>query len=321
VLAWLRFEEKMDLKSLKSAYRALKASTALQASLFLALTVATTTVPAQAFVGRLGAHSVSTIKHWQARQSGNRSTHHLRRHALSRLLRHSSKVAHLSRRNKGKVAVGSGRSYMWSAPELQTDDLSEATRDSLKTAFNRGAASQYSPADMVDSGVFVKCPMHGGVFKRRGNIKYIILHSTETARAADAQRVIRSWSNRGLRHPGAQFVVDRDGVVYCTADPAYGTSHVDEHRTKFGVNNDNSVGIEMVRTGDQDYTAEQMQSISCLVSYLQQRYSVDDAHIYGHGKVQPSDRSDPVNFNWQAFAADKDSLRGTAYNTALHIGM
>jgi N-acetyl-anhydromuramyl-L-alanine amidase AmpD len=163
--------------------------------------------------------------------------------------------------------------------------------------------------------------MHGGVFKRRGNIKYIILHSTETARAADAQRVIRSWSNRGLRHPGAQFVVDRDGVIYCTADPTYGTSHVDEHRTKFGVNNDNSVGIEMVRTGDQDYTAEQMQSISCLVSYLQQRYSVDDAHIFGHGKVQPSDRSDPVNFNWQAFAADKDSLRGTAYNTALHLGM
>jgi N-acetyl-anhydromuramyl-L-alanine amidase AmpD len=80
-----------------------------------------------------------------------------------------------------------------------------------------------------------------------------------------------------------------------------------------GVNNDNSIGIEIVRAGTQEYSTAQMSSVVCLVRYLQDRFEVADNHIYGHGQVQPSDRSDPVNFNWQAFGADKQILTRTAY--------
>jgi N-acetyl-anhydromuramyl-L-alanine amidase AmpD len=71
----------------------------------------------------------------------------------------------------------------------------------------------------------------------------------------------------------------------------------------------------MVRTGTQEYSAAQMQSVVCLVRYLQERFQVTDNHVLGHGQVQPSDRSDPVNFNWQAFASDKEMLTRTAFAT------
>jgi len=289
------------------------------ASIFAALALATSLMPpANALPGRLGAHSLPAVKHWQERRGHHHLhvVHGLTRHTLSSLL-HLHKLARLARlhRHKGAPAVAS-RNYMWSTPAQEESDVPEAAKTEIKAAFMNGAANQYSPASLMASDVFTNYPMRGGFFKRKGNVKYIILHSTETVRQADAQRVIRSWSGRGLVHPGAQFVVDRDGTIYCTADPAYGTTHVDVRRTRFGVNNDNSVGIEMVRAGEQVYTDEQMRSISCLVSYLQQRFSVDDQHIFGHGMVQPSDRRDPLNFDWQAFAADKNALKGTAYNAS-----
>jgi N-acetyl-anhydromuramyl-L-alanine amidase AmpD len=290
------------------------------------LTVAISSVtPTDAFVGRLGSHSIGTIKRWQqvvVRNGGRLSRHGAKgAHTVSRL---NSKGMRLiaGRHKRGKtlkaakrIAKGpSSPSYFWSAPTTIDSLLSEQTKSMIGQEFRNGSSEQYSPASLMQANVFANCPLHGGVFKRRETVKNIILHSTETAREADAQRVILSWNNKGLRHAGAQFVVDRDGVIYCTADPTYGTTHVDNRRTKRGINNDNSIGIEIVRTGKQEYSAEQMQSVVCLVRYLQERFKVADNHILGHGQVQPSDRSDPVNFNWQTFTTDKELLTRTAYS-------
>ncbi len=300
----------------------------LNKTILAALSVVTVAIssvmPADALVGRLGGHSIGSVKRWQqavARSGG-------------RLSRHGTKGSHTASGLKGKGILLAGRhkhgkagkaakriakgpsspSYFWSAPATIDSLLNEQTKSIIEQEFRNGNSEQYSPASLMQANVFTNCPLHGGVFKRRELVKNIILHSTETAREADAKRVILSWNNKGLRHAGAQFVVDRDGVIYCTADPTYGTTHVDNRRTKRGINNDNSVGIEIVRTGKQEYSAEQMQSVVCLVRYLQERFKVADNHILGHGQVQPSDRSDPVNFNWQAFAADKEMLTRTAYS-------
>jgi N-acetyl-anhydromuramyl-L-alanine amidase AmpD len=301
----------------------------LSKTIIAALSVVTlamsSVMPTHAFVGRLGSHSIGTVKRWQqvvARSSGRRlSKHDMNGSKTARLSGKSlrlvaSKHKHAKAANGAKrVAKGpSSPSYFWSAPATIDSLLSEQTKSMIEQQFRNGNSEQYSPASLVQANVFTSCPLHGGVFKRRETVKNIILHSTETAREADAQRVISSWNNKGLRHAGAQFVVDRDGVIYCTTDPTYGTTHVDNRRTKGGINNDNSVGIEIVRAGKQEYSAEQMQSVVCLVRYLQERFKVADNHILGHGQVQPSDRSDPVNFNWQAFAADKEMLTRTAYS-------
>jgi hypothetical protein len=165
---------------------------------------------------------------------------------------------------------------------------------------------------LVAAKVFVSEPLHGSIFKRHGAVKYIILHSTETGSPADARRVIQSWNNRGLRHPGAQFVVDRDGTICSTTNPDLATVHIDTSKTLAGYSNDNSVGIEIVRSGKQRYTSAQMDSVTYLVSYLQSHYGVPDSCVTTHHHVQPSDRSDPVGFDLAAFETAKAELGTSA---------
>lgn len=289
--------------------------TVLAALSLLAIAVSSA-APAEALVGRLSSHSIGAVRRLQ--QAATRAAHsHARGHKTASRSRSAKglRMALLKQRHgKGKrLAHGMSPSYLWNAPNDDDSVLDEETKAMIDRQFHNGNSEQYSSSSLIQAKVFAYCPLHGGVFKRHSAVKNIILHSTETAREADAQRVISSWNNKGLRHAGAQFVVDRDGVIYCTADPEYGTTHVDNRRTRHGVNNDNSVGIEIVRTGTQEYSAAQMNSVVRLVRYLQNRFEVADNHVLGHGQVQPSDRSDPVNFNWQAFAADKQVLTGTAY--------
>ncbi len=175
-------------------------------------------------------------------------------------------------------------------------------------AFNGGFAETYTPAQLITAGVFKSAPLVGGTRKRTEAVKYIVLHSTETESPADAQRVVRSWNNRGKSHPGAQYLVDRDGSVYQTVSPEITTMHVNAFKTRFGVNNSNSIGIEIVRSGKQTYTPKQLKSITCLCLYLQKRFDIADEKVVGHYYVQPSDRTDPVGFNWQMFAASKTTL-------------
>lgn len=203
-----------------------------------------------------------------------------------------------------RLANNGGSRYLWSAPWFDKSPYPVAKSTLIRKSFAQGTSSEYSPQQLVKAGVFEFQPLVGGIFHRRTAVKNIILHSTETASPADAKRVILSWNNRGRSHPGAQYIVDRSGVIYQTVDPKYGTVHVNVNRTKFGVTNDNSIGVEIVRSGKQKYTRPQMDSVACLVTYLQGRYDIGRSRVLAHGYVQPSTRTDPVNFNWTAFNRD-----------------
>lgn len=182
----------------------------------------------------------------------------------------------------------------------------------VSRSFEQGVAGDYAWDDLVAAGVFENDPLHGSVYKRKGSVKYIILHSTETANPADARRVILSWNNRGLKHPGAQFVVDRDGTICSTTDPDMVVIHIEPSRALAGYSNDNSIGIEIVRSGKQEYTKPQLDSVNRLVAYLQSHYSIPNSNVTTHHHVQPSDRSDPVNFDMLAFESEKSALQTAA---------
>src|SRR5262249_25645017 len=155
---------------------------------------------------------------------------------------------------KRKVKVVETIKWMWHAPAAKLAKVTPKQAWRIKRMFESGKGSSYAPAVLLAAKVFSEQPLVGGIFKRKGPIKHIIIHSTETATLANAPRVVRSWNNRGLRHPGAQYIVERDGTIYQTVDPAMGSVHVNSSRTRFGVTNDNSVGIEIVRAGEQEYT-------------------------------------------------------------------
>ncbi len=227
------------------------------------------------------------------------------------------KVAYKRKKAKpSRALLVNSKNYMWSEPWQDRSPYSASTAKTLRQAFNSGDSEKYSPQQLVKAGVFKYYPLSGGIFERSAAIKNIVIHSTETAREADAKRVVRSWNIRGLRHAGAQYVVDRDGSIYQTVDPKFATVHVDINKTRYGVTNNNSIGIEIVRSGKQTYTDKQMDSVEKLVAYLQNRYDVSRKQVVAHGYVQPSDRSDPVGFDWNRFFYNVAYLR-SGQTTAL----
>lgn len=201
---------------------------------------------------------------------------------------------------------------MRSAPSFDSTPFDGEMASQVSYAFDKGLADSYPARSLVRAGVVKFHPLHGGIFWRREPVKYIVMHSTETGVPVSAWRVIEGWSGMGLRHPGAQYVVDRDGTIYQAVDPDLATVHVNIFKTLPGINNDNSIGIEINHTGSQDYPAAQMASVNKLVVYLQHRYNVMDDNIITHRYAQQGDHTDPVNFDWGGFIANKNSLRNQA---------
>ncbi len=201
---------------------------------------------------------------------------------------------------------------MMRAPEFDSSPLSEDQAMDVASDFARGVADKYPARTLVRAGVVKYHALRGGIYWRREPIKYIVMHSTETGIPVSGIRVIESWSSMGRRHPGAQYVVDRDGSIYQAVDPDLATVHINILKTLPGINNDNSVGIEMNHTGSQPYPEAQLNSVIKLVTYLQDRYSVSSENIITHRYAQQGDHTDPVHFDWKGFLSSKDRHRNQA---------
>ncbi len=223
-----------------------------------------------------------------------------------------NRVVSTKKRTTRKKATQVARGYFWTVPTVTTP-LNPALSARMNANFQRGLAGRYSPQDLVRASVFTYSPLRGGIRQRTEVVSNLIIHSTETARPADAVTVVKSW-NHGLKHPGTQYIIDRDGTIHQTVDPRYATVHVNEKRTLRGVTNDNSIGIELVRSGKQRYTATQLASVVRLVDYIKDRYPI--RHVWGHGQIQPSTRTDPVAFNWTLFSRNLAAINSATMQTA-----
>lgn len=197
---------------------------------------------------------------------------------------------------------------MLSPPAFDQSPLPSELAQQIRRDFQQGTADQYHPNDLVRAGLVQYHPLHGGIFKRREQVKYIIVHSTETGPPVSAKSVIDAWGSLGRRHAGAQYVVDRDGTVYQSCEPDLATVHVNIFKTLPGINNDNSIGIEMNHTGRQNYPREQREAVIKLVSYLQDRYKVVNENIITHRYAQQGDHTDPVAFDFDDFLARKEEF-------------
>lgn len=202
--------------------------------------------------------------------------------------------------------------FMLRAPEFDASPLPPEQAAEVTTAFTHGIADQYPARTLVKAGAVKYHALHGGIYWRREPVKYIIMHSTETGIPVGAVNVINGWSSLGRRHPGAQYVVDRDGTIYQSVDPDLATVHINILKTLQGINNDNSIGIEINHTGSQHYPEVQLQSVVRLVTYLQDRYQVPSENIVTHRYAQRGDHTDPVRFDWTGFLNAKDKYRNQA---------
>ena len=253
--------------------------------------------------------AASTSRHGHGPASRHGHSAHVVAASSGRHGRHHHEVAHAAPKTRYAYALGL---FMRSAPSFDSSPLSEENADAIARAFERGTADSYPARSLVRAGLVKYHPLHGGIFWRREPIKYIVMHSTETGNPISAPRVIESWNSMGMRHPGAQYVVDRDGTIYQAVDPDLATVHVNIFKTLPGINNDNSIGIEMNHTGSQDYPQAERQAVIKLVGYLKHRYNIDEGNIITHRYAQQGDHTDPVNFDWDGFLAQVNTFHNQA---------
>lgn len=262
--------------------------------------------------------SEPTRRHTQSQRSGGRQERVAHRRRGSGVVAHQSK-RHDRHQRAHRVAHEPKTRYAYpigiflaTPPVFDQSALPPELGASIRSAFSQGLADGYPPRSLVKAGIVSYHPLRGGIFWRREPIKYVIIHSTETGIPLSAIRVIESWSSMGRRHPGAQYVIERDGCIYQALDPDLASVHVNIFKTLPGINNDNSVGIEMCHTGSQEYTESQVSSLIKLVVYLQGHYHVPDENVITHRYAQQGDHTDPVNFAWERFIADKDRMQRSA---------
>lgn len=207
--------------------------------------------------------------------------------------------------------------FLMEPPAFDSAPLAEDINTQIRKSFYAGNAGEYPTRSLVRASIVSYYPMRGGIFFRREPIKYLIMHSTEPGVPVGAKTIIDGWSHMGRRHAGAHYVIDRDGTIYQAVDPDLATVHVNIFKTLPGINNDNSIGIEMCHQGRQDYPPALVESACRLAAYLQSHYHISDANVITHRYAQQGDHTDPVNFAWDNFISQKDSIQNQGINQNL----
>jgi N-acetylmuramoyl-L-alanine amidase CwlA len=121
---------------------------------------------------------------------------------------------------------------------------------------------------------------HGkyNIANRTSTVKYIVVHYT--AGTGSARNNCIYFSN-GNRNASAHYFIDDDSI-YEYADPkAYATWHCGDGGGKYGITNANSIGIEVVNTGNAFSEAE-IEKLAWLVQKLMADFNVPADRVVRH---------------------------------------
>jgi N-acetyl-anhydromuramyl-L-alanine amidase AmpD len=96
----------------------------------------------------------------------------------------------------------------------------------------------------------------------------------------------------------AHYLIGRDGAIYQLVDEKNIAYHAGVGQTPDKRNHINnfSIGIELMNTKIDKFTAEQYASLNKLLSEIKSRYTIK--YVLGHDQVSPSRKTDPWNFDW-----------------------
>lgn len=147
--------------------------------------------------------------------------------------------------------------------------------------------------------------------KRVSEVKYIVVHYTGsgTSKAGSAKANCIFFS-RGNRNASAHYFID-DSHIFEYADPKiYACWHVGDGHGKYGITNQNSIGIE-VCSGGANFTEAEINRLAWLVQTLMKRFGIDAKHVVRHydasHKCCPApyapNGKDPSGSKWRALHA------------------
>lgn len=125
---------------------------------------------------------------------------------------------------------------------------------------------------------------HGNynIQKRTSTIQYIVVHYTGSGTSASGSaRANCVYFSGGNRNASAHYFID-DEHIFEYADPsAYATWHVGDGKGKYGITNQNSIGIEVCNSGG-PYTEAEISRLTWLVQHLMQKFGVPASRVVRH---------------------------------------
>lgn len=133
-------------------------------------------------------------------------------------------------------------------------------------------------------------------------IKYLIIHYTQ-GNLEQSLDWLTSSNALGQR-VSCHYLICKQGEVYSLVDEDKRAWHAGVSAWEDDVKlNGTSIGIELVNSGDEEYTEPQMRSLESLASDIVRRHQIRPFHILGHSDISPEKKVDPGKyFDWKRFS-------------------
>jgi len=156
----------------------------------------------------------------------------------------------------------------------------------------------------IEKNSFIKAKF--GVFENHGSItsNRIVLHHTGGGSLISAETAMKDHTD----NLGVHFIVDKDGSVYMYANLEDLVYHAGPANSE--------IGIEIVNSGNEDYTQEQYDSIKKLIIAIDDELKLtgnpkvighfEVIDLYGEGTKGKWDPS--PNFNWDKIGFPRDKV-------------
>ncbi len=142
---------------------------------------------------------------------------------------------------------------------------------------------------------------------RRPN--FIIIHHTGSPSLWSALNTLTS----AKAEVSAHYLIDKDGSLRQLVDERHRAWHAGDAR--WGANTDvnsDSIGIELVNSGNEPFPQAQIDTLLALVKDIVRRYHMPPENVIGHADVAPKRKVDPNRyFPWAQLAAQGLGLRCT----------
>jgi N-acetylmuramoyl-L-alanine amidase len=139
-------------------------------------------------------------------------------------------------------------------------------------------------------------------------IEYIVIHDTENPRNGANAEMHFQYFNNAYRGSSADFLVDETQVLQINDYNLYRSWHCGDGRGKFGVTNNNSIGIEICINQDGDFE-QTLRNTFKLVKELMKVLNLTSDKVVRH--FDASKKICPSRFsknNWSAWEVFKKAI-------------
>jgi N-acetylmuramoyl-L-alanine amidase len=131
---------------------------------------------------------------------------------------------------------------------------------------------------------------------RRPN--FVVIHHTATS---GVNEVLAEFTKPGGREASSHYVIDKDGTVYHMLNDLLRSHHAGDGKWGNLTDlNSASIGIELVNTGREPFSLQQINVLVALLGRLKVAYKIPEANFIGHSDVAPTRKVDPSHrFPWK----------------------